>query len=156
LPTLFHERCKFLVDLGFGSKDELKIDGVAVKPRRILQTMIDQHQVPSADPDDCEVIHVDVSGTTGGRQVLSRLETTVMSHKEWKISCGALDTGVPPSIVAQMICSGEIKQRGVLAPESCVPAQRFFEELSKRQMEMRKITDEVLASTNARKAVSVK
>ena len=80
----------------------------------------------------------------------------VMAHKAWKVSCGALDTGVPPSIVAQMICRGEIKQRGVLAPESCVPAQRFFEELAKRCMEMRKITDEVLAAANSpRKAVSV-
>lgn len=145
LPSLFHERCKFLVDLGFGDKESMKIDGAELKPRRILQAMIDRHPVPTSDPDDCEVIRVDVAGTKGGRQILCRLETTVLAHKEWKISCGALDTGVPPSIVAQFICSGEIKQRGVRAPETCVPADKFFQELAKRNMEMRKITDEVLA-----------
>jgi saccharopine dehydrogenase-like NADP-dependent oxidoreductase len=157
LPALFHERCKFLVDLGFGATNPIKIDGVEIKPRKILAAMIDQHKVPEADPDDCEVIRVDVSGTKGGRQMLSRLETTVMAHKTWKISCGALDTGVPPSIVAQMICRGDIQERGVCAPETCVPAQKFFVELAKRGMEMRKITDEVLASAGdqALKAVSV-
>lgn len=151
LPMLFHERCKFLVDLGFGSKEAMKIDGVEMKPRRILQAMIDKHEIPSADPDDCEVIRVDVGGTKAGRHILSRLETTVLAHKEWKISCGALDTGVPPSIVAQLICSGLITARGVQAPETCVPADKFFQELAKRGMEMRKITDEVLASANSSK-----
>ena len=145
LPTLFHERCKFLVDLGFGVKTPIKVDGVEMKPRRILSSMIESHQVPSGDPDDCEVIRVDVAGTKDGRAVLTRLETTVFAHKTWKVSCGALDTGVPPSIVAQMICSGEIKEHGVLAPEQCVPPQRFFEELALRGMEMRKTTDQVLA-----------
>ncbi len=147
LPTVFHVRCKFLVDLGFGTKESVKIDGVEFKPRKILQAMIDQHPVPELDPDDCEVVRVDIGGRKGGRQVLSRLETTVLAHKEWKVSCGALDTGVPPSIVAQMICSGQVKARGVHAPETCVPPQPFFEELAKRGMEMRRITDEVLASS---------
>lgn len=155
LPAAFHERCKFLVELGFGSTEALNIDGVQVKPRKILAEMIAQHRVPDADPDDCEVIRVDVSGTRNGRQILSRLETTVMAHKTWKVSCGALDTGVPPSIVAQMICRGEIIERGVCAPETCVPSQRFFVELAKRGMEMRKTTDEVLASATDSKLKSV-
>lgn len=156
LPTVFHEHCKFLVDLGFGCKESITVDGVELKPRKILQSMIDKHPLPESDPDDCEVIRVDVSGTKGGRQMLTRLETTVFSHKTWKVSCGALDTGVPPSIVAQMILAGEIKERGVLAPESCVPPLKFFEELAKRGMEMRKITDEMLASAKSlRSEVSV-
>lgn len=151
LPTAFHERCKFLVDLGFGVKTALKVDGVEIKPRRILASMIAAHNVPTADPDDCEVIRVDVTGSKNGRQILSRLETTVLAHKEWKMSCGALDTGVPPSIVAQMICSGQIKETGVQAPEQCVPPQAFFNELAKRGIEMRKITDEVLACASEQK-----
>ncbi len=151
LPVSFHERCKFLVELGFGSKSPLKVDGAELNPRRILQAMIDQHPVPDAEPEDCEVIRVDVAGKKGERQILTRLECTVHSHKEWKISCGALDTGVPPSIVAQMILGGHISKRGVQAPENCVGTARFFDELALRRMEMRKITDEVIASTNGAK-----
>jgi saccharopine dehydrogenase-like NADP-dependent oxidoreductase len=36
-------------------------------------------------------------------------------------------TGIPLAIGAEMIMSGEIKQRGVLAPESCVQPMPFIE-----------------------------
>jgi saccharopine dehydrogenase-like NADP-dependent oxidoreductase len=58
----------------------------------------------------------------------------IYADKRWKVSCGALDTGVPPSIVAQMIVRGDIKEHGVLAPEVCVPRQLFFDELTKRNI----------------------
>ncbi|MHB2019626.1 MAG: saccharopine dehydrogenase C-terminal domain-containing protein, partial [Candidatus Xenobia bacterium] len=57
----------------------------------------------------------------------------------------ALDTGVPPSIVAQMIASGEIKARGVLAPEACIPPQRFFDELALRGIHVSSLVRETLA-----------
>jgi lysine 6-dehydrogenase len=45
---------------------------------------------------------------------------------------GARDTGIPPSIVAQMIGSGEIERPGMFAPEDVVDPDRFFEELGRR------------------------
>lgn len=147
LPEAFHERCKFLVELGFGAAEPMDVDGQQIKPRKVLAKMIEKHPVPQVDPDDCEVIRVDVSGQKNGREAMIRLETTVFSDKKWKVSCGALDTGVPPSIVAQMIGDGTITGRGVLAPEVCVPAQAFFSELAKRGMIMRMITDEALAGS---------
>jgi lysine 6-dehydrogenase len=72
------------------------------------------------------------------------MESMIYSHPEWKISCGALDTGVPPSIVAQMIGVNQITARGVLPPEQVVPAEPFFQELAKRNIPMRKISDESL------------
>ena len=44
-------------------------------------------------------------------------------------SAGDLDTGCPPSIVAQMIARGDIVARGVLAPETVISPAAFFEEL---------------------------
>jgi lysine 6-dehydrogenase len=111
-----------------------------------LARLLERFPQPIGAADDCEVVRVDVVGESAGRKRLTRLETTVYAHKQWNASCGALDTGVPPSIVAQMIGDGTIKQRGVLAPESCVPAQPFFRELSRRQITMRKISEEYLNS----------
>jgi saccharopine dehydrogenase-like NADP-dependent oxidoreductase len=151
LPAQFHERMKFLVDLGFAAKEPLFVDhGKEVNPRAILAKIIEKHPVPRQDPDDAEVIRVDVSGTRHGRAASVRMETTVLAHKEWKVSCGALDTGVPPSIVAQMICLGVVSDRGVLAPESCVPPELFFTELAKRDIVMRRITDETLTQASGR------
>jgi len=44
------------------------------------------------------------------------------------------DTGVPPSIIAQMIVDGKIKDKGVFPPESVIPREYFFKELAKRRI----------------------
>ena len=44
------------------------------------------------------------------------------------------DTGVPPSIIAQMIVDGKIKDKGVFPPESIIPEEYFFRELAKRRI----------------------
>jgi saccharopine dehydrogenase-like NADP-dependent oxidoreductase len=99
--------------------------------------LLERFPTPEQEPDDCEVVRVDVRGKAAGADKLVRMETTVLADKRWKLSCGALDTGVPPSIVAQMIMNNQINQTGVLAPEVCVPAQPLFDELAKRKIVMR-------------------
>jgi len=134
------------MSLGFGDKEKVSTADGAVSPRKMLAAMLAKFPMPEVEPDDCEVVRVDVAGTKGGRKTLVRLETTVYSHKRWQLSCGALDTGVPPSIVAQMILSGQISLRGVLPPEVAVEPQPFFEELAKRQIVMRQISEEELVN----------
>jgi lysine 6-dehydrogenase len=142
LPPEFHDRLKFLVGLGFGVKESIKITGrkdgnnveVEMTPRVMLAEVLKQLDPSPAQVDDCEVIRVDVSGTIEGAPRLIRMESLVMCDKENNISCGALDTGVPPSIVAEMINTQVIARKGVLAPENCVPQSLFFEELVKRNI----------------------
>lgn len=146
LPVCFHERCRFLVDLGFASRNALRVDSAEVLPRRFLAALIENQQVQVSDPDDCEVIRVDVSGVNGNHPVKTRMELTVMSDRNWNVSAGALDTGVPPSIAAQMILEGEIKARGVCPPELCVPAESFFAHLARRGMMLRQLKDHICMS----------
>jgi lysine 6-dehydrogenase len=145
LPEELHKALKFLVDLGFGTKEPLPKELGGVNPRKVLGHLITSIETPDVDPNDSEVVRVDIVGKKSGNKKLVRMETTVFAHKEWKVSCGALDTGVPPSIVAHMIARGQIKERGVLPPESCVPIQPFFDELAKRDIFMRQITEEFLS-----------
>jgi len=44
------------------------------------------------------------------------------------------DTGIPPSIIAQMIADGKITNKGVFPPESIIPEEEFFKELAKRKI----------------------
>jgi len=44
-------------------------------------------------------------------------------------------TGVPLSIVSQMLVKDEIRE-GVLPPETAVPHETFFKELAKREIEI--------------------
>jgi lysine 6-dehydrogenase len=147
LPMDFHDKLKFLISLGFGEKEKVSTDGGAVSPRKMLAAMLAKFPIPEVLPDDCEVVRVDVAGIKDGRKKLIRLETTVLSDKRWQVSCGALDTGVPPSIVAQMILAGTISQKGVLPPEVAVEPQPFFQELAKRNIIMRQISEEDLVSS---------
>lgn len=50
---------------------------------------------------------------------------------EWGLGVD-VDTGCPPSIVAQMLVRGEIDARGVLPPERAVAPELFFRELKTR------------------------
>lgn len=141
LPIDFHKKLEFLMQLGFGSATKIDTREGEFTPRKILAAMIGQFPVPQYDPDDCEVVRVDVRGkkkasakTSPGLEVTVRMETTVLADKRWKVSCGALDTGVPPSIAAQLILNGEVCGPGVLAPELAFSPEKFFAELAKRKI----------------------
>jgi hypothetical protein len=69
-------------------------------------------------------------------------ECVVRPHPGWQASSGQLDTGVPPSIVAQFLATKVIDRPGVLAPEDAVPPEPFLAELAARNMEVTLITRE--------------
>jgi saccharopine dehydrogenase-like NADP-dependent oxidoreductase len=69
-------------------------------------------------------------------------ECVVRPHQAWQASSGQLDTGVPPSIVAQFLATKVIDRPGVLAPEDAVPPEPFLAELATRNMEVTLVTRE--------------
>jgi len=87
---------------------------------------------PRGKPNDYEVSRVIARG---GRKVIT-MDCDAKANRRWHASAGDIDTGCPPSIVAQMIAMGVITRRGVLAPEVAVPVEAFFDELRKRGMKV--------------------
>jgi hypothetical protein len=85
---------------------------------------------PRAKPNDYEISRVIVTG----RHEIVTADCHAQANRRWHASAGDVDTGCPPSIVAQMIATGVIAQRGVLSPEVAVPVATFFRELRKRGM----------------------
>ena len=74
-------------------------------------------------------------------------ELVVRPHPGWQAGAGQLDTGVPPSIVAQFLASGLIDQPGVLPPEDAVPPEPYLAELATRHMEVSLVTREPAVTT---------
>jgi saccharopine dehydrogenase-like NADP-dependent oxidoreductase len=136
---------KFLVELGFSSRE--KVAGEA-SPREVLLALAARQPAPAPapPPDDCDVLRVDAVGRRGGRAARARAEMVVLPHLGWGIGAGALDTGVPLSIAAQMLADRRIAAPGVLCPETAVPADPFFAELERRGMKVRWETGEGGAS----------
>jgi saccharopine dehydrogenase-like NADP-dependent oxidoreductase len=83
-------------------------------------------------PNDCEISRVIVRG----RKKTIVVECHAKANRRWHASAGDMDTGCSPSIIAQMIATGLIGQRGVLAPEAAVPVEPFFRELRNRGMKI--------------------
>ena len=97
--------------------------------RDVVAGKIPNRPVDRGRPDDYEIARVIVDGLV--------LDCHAKANKRWHASAGDVDTGCPPSIVAQMIATGQITQRGALPPEVAVPVTPFFRELKKRGMSIK-------------------
>jgi saccharopine dehydrogenase-like NADP-dependent oxidoreductase len=130
----FTRKVAFLVELGFASRAPL-VNGAS--PREVLLALAARQRVPAGDPNDCDVLRVDLRGRKAGRSVSRRGEMTVLPHPRWRVAAGSLDTGVPLSIAGQLLASRAISTPGVLCPETAVPDELFFEMLDRRDMRVR-------------------
>jgi len=130
-PQAFNEKMRFLVGLGFASRD----NGLrGVSPREMLLALAAKHWVPTSEsePQDCDVLRVWVKGKKQGKEISGLAESVILPHPLWRVAAGSRDTGVPLSIVAQMLARRIIQAPGVHCPETCVPSELFWDELSRR------------------------
>ena len=94
--------------------------------------------------DEFDFFRVDVTGKKDGRDARATYYIRTWNDPETGIS-SARDTAVPPSITADWLVTGKIKNRGTLPPEACIDPAPFFKELAKRKI----LVDEELQFTNS-------
>jgi saccharopine dehydrogenase (NAD+, L-lysine-forming) len=156
-PADFMDKLTLLTALGLADTAPVELPGGRVVPRELLIHAINRTATmpgPEAAPDDAEAIWVRVRGRRAGPSgdpalaprepsTVERLaECLVRPHPVWQAGAGQLDTGVPPSIVAQLLASGLIDRPGVLPPEDAVPPEPYLAELATRSMEVTLVTRE--------------
>jgi saccharopine dehydrogenase (NAD+, L-lysine-forming) len=134
-PGGLMDRLRFVHALGLTSATPVRVSGGAVVPREVLLSLLkDAPKAKTVGPrDEYEVLRVTVRGRSKGRAVTEIVDCHVPGMPAWDVGVD-VDTGAPPSIVAQMLVSGEITARGVLPPEQAVPAPSFFRALAGRRM----------------------
>jgi saccharopine dehydrogenase-like NADP-dependent oxidoreductase len=64
------------------------------------------------------------------------MECLVPPLKGWEDAGCNIDTGMPASIIAQMILNKNITEPGSYSPEDIIPVEPFFKELKKRNMKV--------------------
>jgi lysine 6-dehydrogenase len=133
-PTDFMTKLKFLVELGFGSDEPIKVRGDKVSPREVLARLLEMTPAEDVEPQDCDVLRIVASGEAEGQCVHITNQIVVLPYRRWGISAGALDTGTPLAIAGHMLATGEITRRGAFGPEMCVPISPFFHELARYDM----------------------
>ena len=139
LPKESEERISFLAELGFASDEVIVVNGAKVNPLHTTVAVVNRYlenydATNDGELNDCDVLRAEVKGLKDGVEKEIVVETIIRTSKKWGFMAGALDTGVPPSIVAQMIINGDITETGVCAPEQCVPPVLYFKEIGKREM----------------------
>lgn len=133
-PKEFVEKIKFLIDTGFASTTPVKYKNFDVVPLDFTVSLLNRF-IPEKDRiKDVEFLRVELRGKSNRktRNVVVYCEST--SNARWNIPAGTWNTGVPPSIIAQMIAEKKIEKRGVMPPELCIDPELFFGELAKRKI----------------------
>lgn len=135
-PGDFVQKIVFLVALGFGRAEPLDVKGVSVSPREVLARLLELVPQTVTEPLDCDVLRVVVTGVKADQRMELINQTIVLPYTPWKISAGALDTGVPLAIAGHMLAIGQITRRGAFGPELCVPIAPFMQALASYNIQM--------------------
>jgi lysine 6-dehydrogenase len=123
-----------LISLGLDDEEPLLIEKQQVKPVDALARMLTRVSKPE-EYSERENLWVEVSGKDKhGNIVITRMECIVFTLPGWSDAGCNIDTGLPASIIAQMIKDGRITARGSFAPDHAVPTKEFFKELHKKGM----------------------
>lgn len=132
-PQHSFEKITALIELGLGSKEPINFRGVKVRPVDFLTEILKNLKMPKGYRE-IETLWIRVYGKKNNREKELAMDCIVPPVKGWEDAGCNIDTGMPASIIAQMIKNDVITERGSFAPEDVVPPELFFKELKKRHM----------------------
>lgn len=140
---------KTLAQLGFGDSEKLEVGDCSTSPKDFitamyLKALMDSRSSKGEMIDEFDFFRIDVVGKKEGRDARATYYIRTWNDPETGIS-SARDTAVPPSITADWLVTGKIKNRGTLPPEACIDPAPFFKELAKRKI----LVDEELQFINS-------
>ena len=123
-----------LIELGLGAKDLLTFEKSEIRPIDALSRILTRLPRPE-NYTEKENLWVEVSGKDKeGNIRITKMECIVSTLPDWAEAGCNVDTGLPASIIAQMILDGRVTAKGSFAPDMAVPPEEFFKELKKKGM----------------------
>ena len=122
-----------LINLGLASKKPINFRGTEIRPIDFLTEVLKGMGYPKGYTET-ENLWVLIKGKHNGKKKEILMECVVPPLKGWEDAGCNIDTGMPASIIAQMIFNGTISEPGSYSPEYIVPPEPFFKELRKRKM----------------------
>jgi len=134
-PQHSFEKILTMIELGFGSWKEINFRGAKISPIEFLTEILKNVNYPEGYKEE-ENLWVDIRGEKDDRKKRILMECIVPTLKGWEDAGCNIDTGMPASIMAQMIKNGVVQEKGSFAPEAIIPPEPFFKELRKRKMDV--------------------
>jgi saccharopine dehydrogenase-like NADP-dependent oxidoreductase len=125
-----------LIKLGFASKKPIDFFGKKILPINFLTQLLKRLQYPQGYKEN-ENLWIRITGITKDKKKKTILmECLVPTVKGWESSGCNIDTGMPASILGQMLKKEIITEKGCFSPEIGIPPEPFFKELRKRHMKV--------------------
>jgi saccharopine dehydrogenase (NAD+, L-lysine-forming) len=134
LPPAHTLPLRALVASGMASTDPVRVNGHDVSPRDVLVAVLARQGGAPEDPGALERLRARVAGTRAGERVEIDADLPLTQRPEWGTDSGTYSTGVPPSVAAQLLASGQALRTGVGGPEVILPVDAFFAALASRGM----------------------
>ena len=123
----FVDKIKMLKENGFISDEKIKINNNEFNIKEVSAEILKKlPKTISEKINQYEIIRVILSNKH--KKIIMDVKIKGVGETIDK------DTGVPPSIIAQMIVDGKITNKGVFPPESIILEEDFFKELAKRRI----------------------
>ena len=134
LPPAHTLPLRALVASGMASTEPVRVNGHDVVPREVLVAVLARQGGAADDPGALERLRAHVVGTRAGERVEIDADLPLTQRSEWGTDSGTYSTGVPPSVAAQLLASGQALRTGVGGPEVILPVEPFFAALAQRGM----------------------
>ena len=122
-----------LIELGLCSNEDINVGGIKFRGIEYTIEALKKLKIPEGYKEK-EDLWINMYGKKDGKNKVMRMVCTAGTLKGWEDATCNIDTGMPISIMAQMIKNKIIKEKGVHSPEFIVPHNDFFKELAKRKM----------------------
>jgi lysine 6-dehydrogenase len=132
-----------LKECGMLDIEPVEFSGTKIVPRELLLSLITPRLQPNRGETDVCVMYNTLEGKKDGKNV--KIEYFMWDEPQAgeDISSMMRVTGYPMAITARMIGKGEIKEKGIVAPEDAVPPElykKFIAELEKRNIIIKEIS----------------
>ena len=118
-------RASVLRELGLLSMEPVDVDGVRVKPKQVLDAVLDPHVRLEEGERDLTLFRVEVLGEQDGYARRYRVEMVDRYDDALHFTSMARTTAFTAAIIARMVAQGEIVAAGVVPPEQVITGPSF-------------------------------
>ena len=129
------EKFKTMIDLGLCSSEEILVDYAKLSPRRIFGELLQKH-LPADEPDYV-LIRLEFVGKSKGETKHLRYDIVDKFDEATNLSAMMRTTAFPASIIAQMSARGDVFERGATPQEKAIDAEKFVEQLERRNIKIK-------------------
>jgi lysine 6-dehydrogenase len=128
------DKFKTMIDLGLCSSEEILVDYARITPRKVFGEIL-QKALPADEPDYV-LVRLEFVGKSGDESKRLRYDIVDKFDEKTNLSAMMRTTAFPASIIAQMMASGDVREKGATPQEKAIDAEKFVAELARRNIKI--------------------